>query len=336
MEKVAIVVVTFKRQELLRKLFDSILQSTVAPWRIVIVDNENSQATADVVAKFEREANAAWGDGGTDALGAASRVAYRPQSENLGGSGGFSAGVKAAYELGAEWFWVMDDDVAIEPEGLSRLAKWTDKYRVVQGSRYDYDGGPFYWQYHFSVALGIYDPFAPAAFNFDEERPMNVACFEGGLFAREIVEQIGFPDNRFFLYWDDAIYGYRASKVCQPAVVPDFIMRRTREMKNWDIAGVRQLNSTSDNTRYYIMRNRGYMARYFQLYGDYRRFAFGLGTLLTFAKEFVRILIVDRSHFASGTKRLFAGWRDSRKILRDKTWEPMPALVNAANKAEAE
>ena len=42
MENVVIVVVTFKRQELLRKLFDSYLQSTVAPWRIVVVDNENS------------------------------------------------------------------------------------------------------------------------------------------------------------------------------------------------------------------------------------------------------------------------------------------------------
>ena len=49
MEKVAIVVVTFKRQELLRKLFDSILESTVAPWRLVVVDNENSQLTNEIV-----------------------------------------------------------------------------------------------------------------------------------------------------------------------------------------------------------------------------------------------------------------------------------------------
>ena len=165
MENVAIVVVTFKRQELLRKLFDSYLQSTVAPWRIVVVDNENSQATADVVHVFEREANALWGFTAADGRGGKSRVVYCPQPENLGGSGGFSAGVKAAYELGAQWFWLMDDDVAIEPEGLARLSKWTERYKVVQGSRYDYDDGPFYWQYHFSVALGIYDPFAPAAFS---------------------------------------------------------------------------------------------------------------------------------------------------------------------------
>ena len=327
MERVAIVVVTYKRQELLAKLFDSILASSAAPWRVVVVDNENSSDTCAIVERFADRADALWGQTAPDALGGVSRAAYRPQAENLGGSGGFSAGVGAAWELGAEWFWLMDDDVAIEPDGLARLAKWADAgYEVVQGSRYDYDGGPFYWQYHFSVPLGIYDPFAPAAFNFDDCRPMNVACFEGGLFKRSVVEKIGLPDNRFFLYWDDAVYGYLASKVTSPVVVPDFIMRRTREMKNWDIGGVRQLNSTSDNTRYYIMRNRGYMARYFQLNGDYRRFAFGLGTLLSFAKEFVRLLAVDRSHIRSGTARLVAGWKDARKILRDKSWKPMPAL----------
>ena len=34
-------------------------------------------------------------------------VVYAQQTENLGGAGGFSAGVAKAYELGAAWFWVM-------------------------------------------------------------------------------------------------------------------------------------------------------------------------------------------------------------------------------------
>lgn len=37
--RLALVVVTFKRQELLSTLFDSFLELTQAPWRIVIVDN---------------------------------------------------------------------------------------------------------------------------------------------------------------------------------------------------------------------------------------------------------------------------------------------------------
>ena len=44
-------------------------------------------------------------------------------------------------------------------------------------------------------------------------------------------------------------------------VDPDFV-KRARAVSNWDIAGKRQLNSTSDTNRYYIMRNRAIIKRY--------------------------------------------------------------------------
>ena len=333
--RVAIVIVTFKRQQLLSVLFDSLLKLTVEPWRVVVVDNEHSSETAALVRRFSQMTDRVWGDyaeNESDSREAANtynlelfgRVAYAPQIENTGGSGGFCAGVKAAYDLGAEWFWVMDDDVAVEPEGLERLLAWTERLDVVQGSRLDYDGGPFYWQYQFITSLGIYNPAAPSGFDGAPMKPMNVMCFEGGFFRRSVVEKIGLPDRRFFIYWDDAVYGYCASHEARAALVPDVILRRTREVSNVGVGTVRQLNSTSDMTRYYIMRNRGFIARYLAVYGDYRRFAFGVGTLLTFAKEFARIVLVDRKSIVSGTKRLLAGWRASRKILHDASWEPMP------------
>lgn len=190
-EKLAIVVVTYKRQQLLATLFESIEKLTVAPWRIVVVDNEHSEATQGMVDDFREAVTAQWGNTIADQSGNESRVVYAPQSDNLGGAGGFSAGVKKAYELGAEWFWVMDDDVAVMPEAIERLAKWTGSHDVIQGSRYDYDGGPFYWQYDFIVPLGIPNPIAPAAFGRPGYRVMDTLCFEGGLFRRNIVEQIG-------------------------------------------------------------------------------------------------------------------------------------------------
>lgn len=120
-------------------------------------------------------------------------------------------------------------------------------------------------------AAGHSEPDCAAAFGPAGYRVMDTLCFEGGLFNRRVVTEIGLPDPRFFIYWDDTMYGYRASKVTNPIVVPDVILRRTREIGNWDIAGVRQLNSTSDMNRYHIMRNRGYMARYFMTYGDFVR-----------------------------------------------------------------
>lgn len=114
MRRPAIVIVTFKRQELLAQLFESIKTLTVPAWRVVVVDNENSPRTAQMAASFAAELDAAWGPttDDPDAEGGTSRLEYVPMEENTGGAGGFSAGVERAFELGAEWFWVMDDDVS--------------------------------------------------------------------------------------------------------------------------------------------------------------------------------------------------------------------------------
>lgn len=140
-DKLALIVTTYKRQQLLETLFDSILALEQAPWRIVIVDNEQSDQTADMVAAFAGKVTGQWGTTVADQSGNEERVVYAPQTENLGGAGGFSAGVAKAYELGAAWFWVMDDDVAVLPDAIAKLSKWTDKHEVIQGSRFDYDGG---------------------------------------------------------------------------------------------------------------------------------------------------------------------------------------------------
>ena len=61
-EKLAIVVVTYKRQQLLATLFESIEKLTVAPWRIVVVDNEHSDATQGMVDDFREAVTAQWGN----------------------------------------------------------------------------------------------------------------------------------------------------------------------------------------------------------------------------------------------------------------------------------
>ena len=329
MRRPAIVIVTYKRQALLAELLDSILGLTIAPWRVVVVDNENSRETERVARDFASRAEALWGPttDDPDALGGTDRAVYVPMEENTGGSGGFSEGVRRAYDLGAEWFWVMDDDVAVLPEGLEVLSRWSEETDAVMGQRRDFDGGHFFWQHRFWPRLAIYNPLSRDSWRPGERYKLaNALCFEGGFFSRRVVQRIGLPDARFFIYLDDALYGYLASKVCDVYYVPDYVLSRRREVANKEIGSVRQLNSTSDMTRYYITRNRGYMARYFMLHGDYSAPGFALGTLLTFAKELVRLLIVDRSHLKSGMARLVAGHRDARKILHDSSWEPMPPL----------
>ncbi|MDR0297790.1 MAG: glycosyltransferase [Streptococcaceae bacterium] len=315
---ISIVIVTYKRQELLKTLFDSICQLTIAPEHVVVVDNENSFETQQLTET-------------PSALTEFTHVHYVPMLENTGGAGGFSKGVETAYNLGAEWIWVMDDDVRVFPNALEMLGKWTthglrDNHLAIQPQRENFDGAPFYWQYDFRTGLGIPNPVAPAAFLQGETyRVINTACFEGGLFHRELVKQIGFPDKRFFIYWDDTIYGYLASKVTQPILIQETVMARTRTLEHVTIGKIRRLNSTSDMARYHILRNRGYMAHYFREHGDYKPLIFGFGTFLTVAKEVIRIFALSDNK-AKSFSEVRRGLKDGKQLRKDKNWRPMPKI----------
>lgn len=304
-----IVVVTYNRSGLLTRLLTSIAEMDPKPGHVVIVDNASIDDTTEVVEGFR------------DRIG--TTIVYRRLDTNTGGSGGFSAGVESAYELGSEWLWLMDDDVEVLPDGLARMGAWGERFQSVQGRRYDYDGSEFYWQYRLSIPLGIPIPFAPSSFDASGFKEMNSGCFEGMFIHRDVVQKIGLPDPRFFIYWDDSVYGWLASLHTTSVAVEDFVLKRTREIKQWDM-GLRHLNASSDTYRYYIMRNRGYMKHYFQHNGAYRPVRFALGSALTFGKELVRLTFVERK--VRGTSNLWRGLRDGRKIARDASVKPMAPL----------
>jgi rhamnopyranosyl-N-acetylglucosaminyl-diphospho-decaprenol beta-1,3/1,4-galactofuranosyltransferase len=53
---------------------------------------------------------------------------------------------------------------------------------------------------------------------------------------------------------------------------------------------------------------------------------FALGTVLTAIKEVIRLVMVDREHVKTGLVQIAKGWWDSRKLMHDPDWKPMPPL----------
>lgn len=141
-----IAVVTYNRSGLLTRLLESIVVMDPKPGHVVIVDNASTDDTTELVESYR------------DKLG--TELVYQRLDTNTGGSGGFSEGMRIAYELGSEWIWVMDDDVEVIPDGLARMGRWSSRFKSIQGRRYDFDGSAFYWQYRIAERMGIPIPFA--------------------------------------------------------------------------------------------------------------------------------------------------------------------------------
>ncbi|WP_144670945.1 glycosyltransferase [Arthrobacter sp. U41] len=313
MKNLFAVVVTYNRADFLQNLLESFSRLATRPDRIVVVDNASDDHTADVVAR-------AVAAGGVP-------IHYERLSANVGGSGGFSRGVEIALGAGAEWLWLMDDDVEVLPGAVEALDKFTPDYSCMIGRRYDAAGKPFFWQHHFVESLGVFLPVTGDVFRKSDVFRTNVGNFEGMLIKASLARTIGLPDPRFFITWDDLIYGWLAAQQTPVVYVNAFVIKKVRAQRQVDL-GVRHLNDSSDLSRRYVMRNRGHVAQYLRVHGKYNRFGFGAGTALTYLKEIVRLVLVERR--LKGTGALWQGWRESRGILADSNWQPMPPVPPVA------
>ncbi len=309
-DRLAIAIVTFNRSVLLGELLESAATMHGSPYRVVVVDNASTDDTSEVVESFRDRF-----DEGV--------LVYHTLPTNTGGSGGFSEGTRVALEEGADWVWLMDDDVEILPDAMERFEPWMRRFQVLHGRRYDVDGSPFFWQAKFNEFLGVPLPYTRKAFNPEGYAITNSGTFEGMLIHADIVRRIGLPDPRFFISWDDAVYAWLASRYTQVAYVDAYVLQKKREQKQINL-GLRHLNDSSPLAKYHVMRNRAYVGRYFDVHGQLNRLGFGLGTALTFAKEVFRLIAVERG--LKGVGVLVKGWRDGRAIWRDRGWRPMPPL----------
>jgi rhamnopyranosyl-N-acetylglucosaminyl-diphospho-decaprenol beta-1,3/1,4-galactofuranosyltransferase len=107
--RVAAVVVTYNRRDLLLESLSAVLAQTRAPDKVIVVDNASEDGTAAAV---------------RDKFPAVHLAELR---RNSGGAGGFAAGMALALADGAALIWLMDDDTVPEPGALGTLLNARDR-----------------------------------------------------------------------------------------------------------------------------------------------------------------------------------------------------------------
>lgn len=199
MAGVAAVIVTFNRLDKLKKVIAAVEAQTMTPSHLIIVDNASTDGTGAFLSKL------------TSTL----PLDIVSLDSNTGGAGGFSAGMRRGYDLGADHVWIMDDDGYPGPDALAKL----------------HDGIAAA-----SAELGKQVPFACSAVVFTDgnicEMNNPVPTWDWGrllvkgqqsvlvsqcsfvsvLIPRWVLEQHGLPYKEYFIWFDDAEYTIRITR----------------------------------------------------------------------------------------------------------------------------
>ncbi len=203
---VCAVIVTHNRCQLLEQCLQAVRAQGRAPERVLVVDTASTDGTAEMLRSVS----------GADVL----RL-----EDNVGGAGGFRAGMEDAYRSGYEWLWLMDDDTIPEPGTLGSLLEALDRLEGLPTP--DILASRVLW------TDGRLHPKNYPAPRFEESRndlfveavgrgllAIRLASFVSILVHRDAISRCGLPEARYFMWGDDGEYTARLLRTGTGYIVP--------------------------------------------------------------------------------------------------------------------
>jgi GT2 family glycosyltransferase len=193
----AAIVVAFNRKKLLSECLDGLLRQTLPLDAIYVIDNASTDGTSEYLEEKGYLAEPA--------------IRYIRLTKNGGGAGGFYHGVKAAFEAGFDWLWLMDDDTEPESDALRLMdpLKQFSEVVAISNQKVDAQGRETL------DGLRMFPGQNPESLPYPL---VKFSSFVGILIRGTAVKHIGFPRPEFFIHDDDLEYCLRLRKIGQIAL----------------------------------------------------------------------------------------------------------------------
>lgn len=185
-----ILIVSFNRKELLLQCLQALSVQTQQPSKILIVDNASTDGTIETLQQN------GWLE--------QSKIQLIALKENTGGAGGFSAGMQCAFEHGADYVWMMDDDAIPHPTALEELMRYATPEHIYGSLAVN--GEDTAW----ATTLLANNKTVHLKSHVSELAEVQSLPFLGFLTSKEIYQNIGLPDASYFIAADDVEYCMRA------------------------------------------------------------------------------------------------------------------------------
>lgn len=202
--KTSAVILTYNRKEMLKTCIDAV-KAQKADTDIIVVDNGSSDGTADLFT-------------GKDPVYAAANIHYFNTGHNTGCAGGFTFGIRKAFELGYDYVWLMDDDCVPSVTALSELLRYAALYEGSFGflsSKVLWtDGSICRMNLQRRTLVRNVSDMRPAVI------PVVMASFASLLIPMRVIRDVGLPYREFFIWTDDWEYTRRISAEYPCWVIP--------------------------------------------------------------------------------------------------------------------
>jgi rhamnopyranosyl-N-acetylglucosaminyl-diphospho-decaprenol beta-1,3/1,4-galactofuranosyltransferase len=199
MGKIAAVIPTYNRKQMLQACLRSLADQTHALDAMIVVDNGSTDGTAEMLAAHFPKAH---------------RI-HEPTA--CGSAGGFNKGIALALSLGFEWVWLMDNDAVASKDALHLLVKASESSngKVFNSLVVTPDGRNINWGYNLyhrdrheegSKLIGTVAELAALG------KPIingMAQFYTGSLIHRSVVDRVGLPTPGFFTRGDEVEYVLR-------------------------------------------------------------------------------------------------------------------------------
>lgn len=289
------VVVTFNRLGELKKCLPALLEQTYEIKNLFVIDNNSTDNTWDYLNKMADKY---------------SQIKPVHLDKNLGGAGGFNAGMKEFIKSGdSDFVWIMDDDTIPDKDALEKLMERSNikdlgflasNVRWIDGTVATMNIPKQYWIWNEYSQLGL-------------TRVVS-ASFVSILFPRKVVKQVGYPITDFFIWGDDVEYTVRitvANDLKGYMVNNSTVVHDIKQNNNINISQEENINRIK--RYYYAMRNRIFLTR--KYYGKkelfrvlYRQIFANIPSILKHSKDNKWLRI------KTSIKGTFAGFKFNPKI----------------------
>lgn len=293
--KIACIIVTYNRKELLLRCLNAIKQQSYKPKTVYIVDNASTDGT-DTVLRTSGYIN-------QNIQGVYYK--YIKCDKNTGGAGGFHIGMKTAFqEEHFDGLWVMDDDGEPDINCLKELVSFLetrDYIAPIVLSDIDKTTCSF-------IPHTTYIDFCKKA---DANGVVNgwASPFNGILYSHRLIKKIGFPKKEMFIWGDEINYQLRAEKagfhrMTTIKAIHYHPVDRQKGICNKDTLNVTIVPIDADWKLYCAIRNRVYNLHL--MYGCYKAFKKAMEIYKAYIHYYKTIGINDKKGII--TKALVAGY----------------------------